>query len=202
MGMYNTDESIASFAHSSFQMALLKKWPLYLSTKNTILKRYDGRFKDIFQEIYEELVFTAALHFFLLSHQLLIFVSFLCFSVFFLVSENTQRNSKRATFGMSIVWLMIWLHNVWNRPANSFGRVKIMMVTFNQISLRKDLAHWVWWHRCWYARTGKLLNQRQPMALLQDITGNTYFCLLETNLFYTEIVVRIDFPLFHNMLIK
>lgn len=53
MGMYNTDESIASFAHSSFQMALLKKWPLYLSTKNTILKIYDGRFKDIFQEIYE-----------------------------------------------------------------------------------------------------------------------------------------------------
>ncbi|XP_031620013.1 isocitrate dehydrogenase [NADP], mitochondrial-like [Contarinia nasturtii] len=54
MGMYNTDESIASFAHSSFQMALLKKWPLYLSTKNTILKKYDGRFKDIFQEIYEQ----------------------------------------------------------------------------------------------------------------------------------------------------
>lgn len=54
MGMYNTDESIADFAHSSFQMALLKKWPLYLSTKNTILKKYDGRFKDIFQEIYEE----------------------------------------------------------------------------------------------------------------------------------------------------
>lgn len=52
MGMYNTDESIASFAHSSFQMALLKKWPLYLSTKNTILKKYDGRFKDIFEEIY------------------------------------------------------------------------------------------------------------------------------------------------------
>lgn len=54
MGMYNTDDSIAAFAHSSFQMALLKKWPLYLSTKNTILKIYDGRFKDIFQEIYEE----------------------------------------------------------------------------------------------------------------------------------------------------
>lgn len=54
MGMYNTDESIEAFAHSSFQMALLKKWPLYLSTKNTILKTYDGRFKDIFQEIYEK----------------------------------------------------------------------------------------------------------------------------------------------------
>lgn len=54
MGMYNTDESIAAFAHSSFQMALLKKWPLYLSTKNTILKKYDGRFKDIFEEIYKE----------------------------------------------------------------------------------------------------------------------------------------------------
>ncbi|XP_074656962.1 isocitrate dehydrogenase [NADP], mitochondrial-like [Tubulanus polymorphus] len=53
MGMYNTDESIRGFAESCFQMALMKKWPLYLSTKNTILKRYDGRFKDIFNEIYE-----------------------------------------------------------------------------------------------------------------------------------------------------
>lgn len=53
LGMYNTDESIKDFAHSSFQMALVKSWPLYMSTKNTILKRYDGRFKDIFQEIYE-----------------------------------------------------------------------------------------------------------------------------------------------------
>lgn len=51
--MYNTDESIIGFAHSCFQVALNKKWPLYLSTKNTILKKYDGRFKDIFQEIYE-----------------------------------------------------------------------------------------------------------------------------------------------------
>lgn len=53
MAMYNTDESIEAFAHSSFQVALQKKWPLYLSTKNTILKKYDGRFKDIFQDIYE-----------------------------------------------------------------------------------------------------------------------------------------------------
>ncbi|CAI4224065.1 unnamed protein product [Auanema sp. JU1783] len=53
MGMYNTDESIEGFARSCFQYALTKKYPLYLSTKNTILKRYDGRFKDIFQEIYE-----------------------------------------------------------------------------------------------------------------------------------------------------
>lgn len=53
LAMYNTDESIQAFAHSSFQVALQKKWPLYLSTKNTILKKYDGRFKDIFQEIYE-----------------------------------------------------------------------------------------------------------------------------------------------------
>ena len=48
MGMYNTDESITGFAHASFQMALEKEWPLYLSTKNTIMKKYDGRFKDIF----------------------------------------------------------------------------------------------------------------------------------------------------------
>lgn len=53
MCMYNTDDSIYGFARSSFQVALEKKWPLYLSTKNTILKAYDGRFKDIFQEVYE-----------------------------------------------------------------------------------------------------------------------------------------------------
>ena len=53
MGMYNTDESIRAFADSSFKMALSKGWPLYMSTKNTILKRYDGRFKDIFEEIYQ-----------------------------------------------------------------------------------------------------------------------------------------------------
>lgn len=51
--MYNTDESIIGFAHSCFNTALAKKWPLYLSTKNTILKKYDGRFKDIFEEIYQ-----------------------------------------------------------------------------------------------------------------------------------------------------
>ncbi|MCU0361581.1 MAG: NADP-dependent isocitrate dehydrogenase [Bacteroidia bacterium] len=53
MGMYNLDESIRGFARSCFNMALTKKWPLYLSTKNTILKKYDGRFKDIFEEIYQ-----------------------------------------------------------------------------------------------------------------------------------------------------
>ncbi|MCH8547179.1 MAG: NADP-dependent isocitrate dehydrogenase, partial [Cryomorphaceae bacterium] len=53
MSMYNTDESIYGFARSCFNMALEKKWPLYLSTKNTILKKYDGRFKDIFEEVYQ-----------------------------------------------------------------------------------------------------------------------------------------------------
>lgn len=53
LAMYNTDESIKGFARACFNQALMKKWPLYLSTKNTILKKYDGRFKDIFQEIYE-----------------------------------------------------------------------------------------------------------------------------------------------------
>lgn len=53
MAMYNTDESIIGFARACMNQALHKKWPLYLSTKNTILKRYDGRFKDLFQHIYE-----------------------------------------------------------------------------------------------------------------------------------------------------
>ena len=53
MAMYNVEESIRGFAHSCFNVALDKKWPLYLSTKNTILKKYDGRFKDIFEEVYQ-----------------------------------------------------------------------------------------------------------------------------------------------------
>lgn len=47
-------QSITGFAHSCFQYAIQKKWPLYMSTKNTILKAYDGRFKDIFEEIFEK----------------------------------------------------------------------------------------------------------------------------------------------------
>jgi isocitrate dehydrogenase len=51
---YNTDESIEGFAHASFKLAISKALPLYMSTKNTILKKYDGRFKDIFQAIYDK----------------------------------------------------------------------------------------------------------------------------------------------------
>jgi isocitrate dehydrogenase len=54
LAMYNTDQSIRDFAHSSFVYALDKQYPLFLSTKNTILKAYDGRFKDIFQDIYQK----------------------------------------------------------------------------------------------------------------------------------------------------
>jgi isocitrate dehydrogenase len=53
MGMYNLDDSIRDFAHASFAYGLSRNWPVYLSTKNTILKAYDGRFKDIFEEIYQ-----------------------------------------------------------------------------------------------------------------------------------------------------
>jgi len=53
MGMYNLDQSIRDFAHASMNYALGRGWPLYLSTKNTILKAYDGRFKDIFAEVFE-----------------------------------------------------------------------------------------------------------------------------------------------------
>ena len=53
LGMYNLDESIRGFARACMNFALERKWPLYLSTKNTILKAYDGRFKDLFQEIFE-----------------------------------------------------------------------------------------------------------------------------------------------------
>lgn len=53
MGMYNTDASITSFAHTCFKYALQRGYPLYMSTKNTIMKKYDGRFKDIFEELYQ-----------------------------------------------------------------------------------------------------------------------------------------------------
>ena len=54
MGMYNFDDSIKDFARASLNYGLIRNYPVYLSTKNTILKAYDGRFKDIFQEIYEK----------------------------------------------------------------------------------------------------------------------------------------------------
>ncbi|MDE2579231.1 MAG: NADP-dependent isocitrate dehydrogenase, partial [Hyphomicrobiales bacterium] len=53
MSMYNLDDSIRDFAHASLNYGLMRKYPVYLSTKNTIIKAYDGRFKDIFQEVYE-----------------------------------------------------------------------------------------------------------------------------------------------------
>jgi isocitrate dehydrogenase len=54
LSMYNLDKSIEDFARSCFSYGIMKKWPVYLSTKNTILKKYDGRFKDIFQEVFEK----------------------------------------------------------------------------------------------------------------------------------------------------
>ncbi|MEC7890737.1 MAG: NADP-dependent isocitrate dehydrogenase [Pseudomonadota bacterium] len=54
MGMYNHDKSIKDFARACFNYGINRKWPVYISTKNTILKKYDGRFKDLFQEVYEK----------------------------------------------------------------------------------------------------------------------------------------------------
>ena len=54
LSMYNLDKSIEDFARSCFNYGLIKKWPVYLSTKNTILKKYDGRFKDIFQKVFDD----------------------------------------------------------------------------------------------------------------------------------------------------
>jgi isocitrate dehydrogenase len=54
LSMYNLDKSIEDFARSCFSYGLIKKWPVYMSTKNTILKQYDGRFKDIFQDIFDK----------------------------------------------------------------------------------------------------------------------------------------------------
>jgi isocitrate dehydrogenase len=54
LAMYNLDESIRGFARASFNYGLLRNWPVYLSTKNTILKAYDGRFKDLFQQVFDE----------------------------------------------------------------------------------------------------------------------------------------------------
>merc|ERR1711934_91538 len=54
MGMYNTDASITDFAHASMRYAIDRKYPLYMSTKNTIMKKYDGRFMDIFEEVFQK----------------------------------------------------------------------------------------------------------------------------------------------------
>lgn len=93
MGMYNTDESITSFAHSSFQVALTKNLPLYLSTKNTILKKYDGRFKDIFEEIYQKYELQTHIPFILNRNNL-------CF--FFFIG-TTSKSSNQQKFGTNIV---------------------------------------------------------------------------------------------------
>src|ERR1700691_4993283 len=54
MGMYNFDESIRNFARAALRYGLQRGYPVYLSTKNTILKAYDGRFKDLFQDVFEQ----------------------------------------------------------------------------------------------------------------------------------------------------
>ena len=56
MGMYNFDDSIRDFARASFRYGLDRNYPVYLSTKNTILKAYDGQFKDLFQEVFDSRV--------------------------------------------------------------------------------------------------------------------------------------------------
>lgn len=113
--MYNTDESITGFAHSSFQFSLQRGWPLYLSTKNTILKRYDGRFKDIFQEIYE---------------------AYVLLGVFDIV--NINRNSKPKESGTNIVSSTTWSLKHLNPAAALSGLAKITTETFKVISSLKD----------------------------------------------------------------
>lgn len=82
-------------------MAIAKKWPLYMSTKNTILKRYDGRFKDIFQEIYEALVFYV--FFIKNTHSLNL--------KFFIFIGNMKPSSRNWASGMNIDSSTIWLHS-------------------------------------------------------------------------------------------
>lgn len=62
LGMFNKTDSIEGFARSCFNMALARRMPLYMSTKNTILKKYDGHFKDTFQRIYEQYLFLFDVH--------------------------------------------------------------------------------------------------------------------------------------------
>lgn len=91
LAMYNTDESIQAFAHSSFQVALQKKWPLYLSTKNTILKKYDGRFKDIFQ--------VCLFCFFCLGQ-----VSFTLLVFLFFIFQEIYERTYKADFEKNKIW--------------------------------------------------------------------------------------------------
>ena len=137
MGMYNLDESIESFAESSFIMALSKNWPLYLSTKNTILKRYDGRFKDIFAEVYEGTSNNILRK--KLTH----------------LQQNTSHSSRRLASGTSIDLLTTWSPNVSSPTVDSCGRARITMVTSNRIRSPRALARSVSWRRYWWRLMAK-----------------------------------------------
>uniref|UniRef100_A0A453F5D4 Isopropylmalate dehydrogenase-like domain-containing protein n=3 Tax=Aegilops tauschii subsp. strangulata TaxID=200361 RepID=A0A453F5D4_AEGTS len=119
MAMYNTDESIRGFAEASMAIAYEKKWPLYLSTKNTILKKYDGRFKDIFQEIYEagwKSKYEAAGIWYVLNHS--------CFELFW----NLLSKYVMSCFlvGMNIVSSMTWLPMHLRAKEAMFGLARTM----------------------------------------------------------------------------
>lgn len=136
MAMYNTDESIRDFAHACFQFALDRGMPLYLSTKNTILKAYDGRFKDIFAEIYAaeykaafDAKVRACMHIYR-SHRL------------HCDADAGGCGGWSRSCGMSTGSSMTWWHTASRAPAVSCGRVRTTMAMSRATLLRRAMGHW------------------------------------------------------------
>lgn len=120
--MYNTNESIEGFARSCFEMALMKKMPLFLSTKNTILKKYDGTFKDIFQSLWER-DYKAKYEAVGISYEHRLVGWILCFR------------------------LMIWLPKLLSHQVGLFGHVNLMMN--NRQKLWRGCPVWYSCPRIW-----------------------------------------------------
>lgn len=132
---YNTDESIRDFAYSSLEYALNVKLPLYLSTKNTILKAYDGRFKDIFQDIYDkEYKAKYEAEGIWYEHRL----------IDDMVNLISFFNRFKYIFIIRYDWFSRLLI-AWNLKVAMFGPVRIMMATSNRIQLLKVLDPLEWW---------------------------------------------------------
>uniref|UniRef100_M1B145 Isocitrate dehydrogenase [NADP] n=1 Tax=Solanum tuberosum TaxID=4113 RepID=M1B145_SOLTU len=178
LSMYNTDESICSFAEASMNMAYQKKWPLYLSTKNTILKKYDGRFKDIFQEVYEskwKSKFEEAGIWY--EHRLIDdMVAYALKSdggyVWACKNYDGDVQSDFLAQGFGSLGLMTsilmqkvlrFLENKTHRSLDHFGFIADLRLYFG--------FKWGWNIWCRYVRMERLWKQKQPMELLHATTG-------------------------------
>jgi len=127
MGMYNTEQSIVSFAESCFEYSLNRGYPLYLTTKNTILKKYDGLFMDVFEEIYEK-EYKEKFEQKGLWYVIFIKKDFTKIFLIFCIGTNTDSS-------------MIWSHKSLKVKVVLSGHVRTMMEMFSLTSLPKVMGH-------------------------------------------------------------